>query len=179
MTTITQKRKTKTMADVGQQRFTKSVFYTPPLTAKSSENFHYQLFWCWLVLINVKCWLLRKNKKQICSIILIIKMLDQKWIFWVLHARSWSMFCDVRVCYRFMTVVVKAMHTTSMHNILLENLLSDVQMCLNGSGIWRTHKLLMWLLILRVLVSAALSAALLIIKWLSLKCKPLLNDQSW
>ena len=32
------------MADVGHQRFTKSVFYTPSLTAKSSENFHYQLF---------------------------------------------------------------------------------------------------------------------------------------
>ena len=44
MTTITQKRKTKTMADVGHQRFSKSVFYTPPLTAKSSENFQYQLF---------------------------------------------------------------------------------------------------------------------------------------
>ena len=29
MTTITQKRTTKTMADVGHQRFTKSVFYTP------------------------------------------------------------------------------------------------------------------------------------------------------
>ena len=169
------------MADVGHQRFTKSVFYIPPLTAKSSENFHYQLFWCWLVLINVEMLVITKKNKQICSIILIIKMLDPKWIFWVFHARSWSMFCDVRVCYRFMTVVVKAMHTTSTHNILLENLLSDVQMCLNGSGIhvWRTHKLLMWLLILRVLVFAALSAALLIIKWLSLRCKPLLNDQSW
>ena len=44
MTTIAQKRKTKNMADVGHQRFTKSVFYTPPITAKSSENFHYQLY---------------------------------------------------------------------------------------------------------------------------------------
>ena len=35
---------TKTMADVGHQRFTKFVYYTPPLIAKSSENFHYQLF---------------------------------------------------------------------------------------------------------------------------------------
>ena len=34
--------------------------------------------------------------------------------------------CDVRVCYRFMAVVVNAMHTASTHNILLENLLSDV-----------------------------------------------------
>ena len=41
MTTITKKRKTKTTADVGNQMFTKSVFYTPPLTAKSSENFYY------------------------------------------------------------------------------------------------------------------------------------------
>ena len=43
MTTITQKSTTKSMADVGHQRFTKSVFYTSPITAKSSENFHYQL----------------------------------------------------------------------------------------------------------------------------------------
>ena len=50
-----------------------------------------------------------------------------------LHPRSWPMFCDVRVCYRLMVVVVKAMHTANMHNILLENLLSDVLMCLNRS----------------------------------------------
>ena len=37
------------------------------------------------------------------------------------------------VCYRLMVVVVKAKHTTYMHNILLESLLSDVLMCLNGS----------------------------------------------
>ena len=42
------------------------------------------------------------------------------------HARSLSMFCDVRVCYRLMAVVVKAMHTTSTHNILLKSLFSDV-----------------------------------------------------
>ena len=34
--------------------------------------------------------------------------------------------CDVRVCYRLIAVVVKAMHTTSTHNILLESLLIDV-----------------------------------------------------
>ena len=43
------------MADVGHQMFTKSVSYTPPLTAKSAENFHYQLFRCRLTLIKVKC----------------------------------------------------------------------------------------------------------------------------
>ena len=32
------------MADVEHQRFTKSEFYTPPLTAKKSENFHNQSF---------------------------------------------------------------------------------------------------------------------------------------
>ena len=69
------------MADVGHQRFTKSVFYTPPLTAKSSENFHYQLFWWWLVLFNSEMLVMTKN--QFCPILLIIKMLDQKWIFWV------------------------------------------------------------------------------------------------
>ena len=54
------------------QRVTKSVFYTLPLTAKSSDI----LF--------------------------------------------------IQVCYRLMAVAVKAMHTTSTHNILLESLLSDV-----------------------------------------------------
>ena len=34
---------------------------------------------------------------------------------------------------RLMVVVVKAMHTANMHNILLESLLSDVLMCLNCS----------------------------------------------
>ena len=33
---------------------------------------------------------------------------------------------DVSVCYRFMAVAVKAMHTTSTHDTLLENLLGDV-----------------------------------------------------
>ena len=37
----------------------------------------------------------------------------------VLHACSGSMFYDVRVCYRLMAVVVKAMQTASRHNILL------------------------------------------------------------
>ena len=60
------------------------------------------------------------------SILLIIKMIDQHEFSECFHARSWSMFCDVRVCYRLMAVVVKAMHTASTHNILLESLLSDV-----------------------------------------------------
>ena len=34
MTTITQKIKTKTMADVGHDMFTKSALYTPPLSEK-------------------------------------------------------------------------------------------------------------------------------------------------
>ena len=42
------------------------------------------------------------------------------------HARSWTMFCDVRVCYRLMVVAVKAIYTASMYNILLESLFSDV-----------------------------------------------------
>ena len=69
------------MADVGYQRFTKSEFYTPLLTAKSSENFHYQSFWCWLGLINVE--MLVMTKKNQSPILLIIKILDQKFIFWV------------------------------------------------------------------------------------------------
>ena len=79
------------MADVGHQRISKSVFYTPPLTAKSSENFQYQLFWCWLVLTNVEMLVITK-KKTICSIMLIIKMLDQNEFSECFHARSWSMF---------------------------------------------------------------------------------------
>ena len=36
------------------------------------------------------------------------------------------MFCNVRVCYRLVVEVVKAMHTAYMLNILLESLLNDV-----------------------------------------------------
>ena len=42
------------------------------------------------------------------------------------HANWWSMFCDVRLCYRLMAVAAKAMHTTNTNNNLLESLPSDV-----------------------------------------------------
>ena len=58
-------KKTTCMADVGHQRFTKSVFYTPPLTAKFSENFHYHLFWCWLVLSCVKMLVMTKKTSNL------------------------------------------------------------------------------------------------------------------
>ena len=38
-----------------------------------------------------------------------------------------------------MVVVVKTMHTANMHNILLESLLRDVLMCLNGWELWWTQ----------------------------------------
>ena len=65
------------------------------------------------------------KENQICSILLINKMLDKQWISECFHTRSWSMFCDVRVSYKFVAVGVKAMDTTRQH-ILLESLLSDV-----------------------------------------------------
>ena len=79
------------MADVGHQSFSKSVFYVPPLTGKSSENFQYQLLWCWLVLTNVEMLVITK-KDQICSIMLTIKMLDENEFSECFQARSWSMF---------------------------------------------------------------------------------------
>ena len=39
MTTLTQKIKIKTMADVGHDMFTKSVLYTPPLSEKNAREF--------------------------------------------------------------------------------------------------------------------------------------------
>ena len=45
MTKITRIRGTETMADVGHQRFTKSLLlHTKPLTEKSSENVHYHFY---------------------------------------------------------------------------------------------------------------------------------------
>ena len=124
----------------------------------------------------LKCLWWRKEI-QIWPTLLNIKMLDQKWIFWVSSPTLLADVCDVRVCYRLMVVVVKAMHRANMHNILLESLLSDVLMWLNYSELWWTHKLLMlWLLILRVLVFSELSAALLVIKWTSFRCITFLND---
>ena len=49
------------------------------------------------------------------------------------------MFCDVRVCYRLMVGVVKAMHTANMRNILLESLLSDVSNVLERCGMMDTQ----------------------------------------
>ena len=49
------------------------------------------------------------------------------------------MFCDVRVCYRLMVEVVKAMHTANMNNILLESLLSDVSNVLEWFGMMDTQ----------------------------------------
>ena len=69
------------MAEVMHQRFTKSVFYTPPLTAKPSENFHYQLFWCWLVLTNVEMLVMTKKIKNFDSF--DYRNAGPKWIFWV------------------------------------------------------------------------------------------------
>ena len=67
-----------------------------------------------------------KKTKQICSIMMIIKMLDQNEFSECFARLRVIGVCDVRVCYRLMAVVVKAMHTTSTHNILLESLLIDV-----------------------------------------------------
>ena len=39
MTKIAQKINLKIMADVGHHMFTKSVFYTPPLTEKNTSDF--------------------------------------------------------------------------------------------------------------------------------------------
>ena len=114
------------MADVGHYMFTKSVFYTPPLLKKTQVNFQYQLFWCLLVLINVKMLDVTEKKFKFDRICWLSKCWTINEFSECLHARSWSMFCDVRVCYRLMVVAVKAMHTANMHSILLESLLSDV-----------------------------------------------------
>ena len=47
------------------------------------------------------------------------------------HTRD-RCFVTPEYVYRLRAVVVKAMLTTSTHTILLENLLSDILMCLNG-----------------------------------------------
>ena len=49
------------------------------------------------------------------------------------------MFCDVRVYYRLMVEVAKAMHTANMHNILLESLLIDVSNVLERFGVMDTQ----------------------------------------
>ena len=70
--------------------------------------------------------LVTTKKHQICSVVLIIKMLNQNNEFSeCFHARSWSMFYDVRVCYKQITVAEKAMFLTSQL-ILQESLFSDI-----------------------------------------------------
>ena len=67
------------------------------------------------------------------------------------------MFCDVIVCYKQMTVVEKAMHTTSQ---LILQAIDVVTFDFKGTHV------------------RCFSAALLIIKWITLRCKSFLNVQS-
>ena len=69
--------------------------------------------------------LVMTKQNQICPILMIIKLLDQKFNFLSVSRTLVIDVCDVRVCYRLMVVVVKAMHT-AYTLILVENLLSDV-----------------------------------------------------
>ena len=73
----------------------------------------------------LKCLLLRKNNPNLFDYV-DYQNAGPNWIFWVFSRTLVIDVCDVRVCYRLMAVVVKAMHKTSTHNILLESLLSDV-----------------------------------------------------
>ena len=43
-------------------------------------------------------------------------------------------FCDATVRDRIMPAAMKATHSASTHNVLSDSSLSDVKMCLNGSG---------------------------------------------
>ena len=56
---------------------------------------------------------------QICPTLLTIKMMDHNEFPKCPHARLLSMFCDVRVCYRLMTVAIKEIQTASTHKIYL------------------------------------------------------------
>ena len=88
----------------------------PTPYCKIIKKIHYQLVWCRLVLNNIEMLVMTKKIKFV-RFCWFIKILDQKWISECFHTRSWSVFCHVRVCYRWMAVVVKAMHTASKHNI--------------------------------------------------------------
>ena len=62
-----------------------NLFFIPhPYKKKTQVNLQYQLFSCLLVLINVKMLVMTKKKLvQMWANRLIIKMLDQQWLFWV------------------------------------------------------------------------------------------------
>ena len=40
-------------------------FHTPPLTEKSSKNYHFRTFWCCMILINAKMLIMTKMTLQI------------------------------------------------------------------------------------------------------------------
>ena len=77
-----------------------------------------------------------------------------------------------------MAVVVKAMHTANMHNILLENLLNDVSNVLERFGVMDTQAIDVVTFDLRVLVFSELSAAQLVIKLILFRCITFLNNNS-
>ena len=55
------------------------------------------------------------------------QILDQNEFSECFHAHSSSIFCHVRVCYRLMTVVVKAIHTASKHNLYRFGIMTNTQ----------------------------------------------------
>ena len=119
MTNIAQKIKIKTMADVGHHMFTKYVCYTPPLTKTNTRIFPVSIV-LMMTRLNVKMLVTTKKILKFDRLCRLSKCWTSNEFSVYIHTRSWSMLCDVRVCYRLMSV--NAMQTANMHSILLESL---------------------------------------------------------
>ena len=96
-----------------------------------------------------------------------------------IYARSWSTFCDLTLRDRFMPVVVTVRNASSTHKMLAACLLSDAGMCCDGKNMKNTRDIDFVTFEIWKQVLAALSLALMFIKWISVWRIPLLNDQRY
>ena len=105
------KEKNKSYSWYRPSRVTKSILFIPrPLLKKSSENFHYLLFWCWSILINAEMLIMTKIKFKFVRFCWLSKLWTNNDFSGWLHARSRSMVCDATERDRLMPQEVKAIH---------------------------------------------------------------------
>ena len=122
----TQKRKTKATAISAIKDHKIYTFIPHPLLKKSSENFHYRLFWCWSILINAKMFIMTKIKFKFVRFCWLSKFCTNNEFSGWLQTRWCSMVCDATERNRLMPLEVKAIHKACTHRVWPDSSLSDV-----------------------------------------------------
>ena len=120
----TLKRKKQKLQLLSAMKGHKNYTFIPhPLLKKSSENFHYRLFWCWSILINAE---MTKMKFKFVRFCLLSKFWTNNEFSGWLRASSCSMVSDATERDRLMPLEVKAIHKACTHRVWPDSSLSDV-----------------------------------------------------